>query len=131
MKTKSTKGGSAHFSIKDHFKAIERVRQGLKDAILACPGPSKESGIKHIGAHCCTVSFHTISKIGSWAADSYIFPAQYEALALLVSKGEPDTIIPRLLKALRDAAIKGRDGHSLRLHPEVVANVRKMLKESA
>lgn len=129
MKDKATKGGSAHFSIKDHFKAIERVRQGLKEAILACPGPSKESGIKHIGAHCCTVSFHTISKVGSWAADSYIFPAQYKALAELISKGESDTIVKRLLKALRDGGVKGRDGHSLKLHPEVVANVRKMLKE--
>ena len=128
--TKSTVGGTAHFSIKDHFKAIEQVRKGLQKAILSCPGPTKATGIKHISPHCCTVNFHSISKIGSWAADSYIFPAQYEALALLVSKGESDTIVKRLLKALREGGIKGRDGHTLKLHPEVVANVRNMLKET-
>jgi hypothetical protein len=113
MKTKATIGGTAHFSIQDHFKAIERVRQGLKEAILACPGPSKASGIKQVSTdpHCCVVSSKSLM-CNNWSASTYIFSVQYEALAALVSKGEPQTVIKRLLTALRQGSVKGRDQHN-------------------
>ena len=132
MKTKATKGGSAHFIIKDHFKAIERVRQGLKDAILACPGPSKESGITVRGPRCGTVRFGSLIK-GSWSAETYLFSVQYEALSKMVDKSKPENIIPNLLEALKIGRVRldFNPGNSVVLHPEVVANVRKMLKEEA
>jgi len=134
MKNKPTVGGSVHFIIKDHYKAIQCVREGLKKAILACPGPSKASGIKEISGRpkCCTVS--SSSLVGTiWAAETYIFSVQYEALADLISKGEPDTIIERLLTALKKGKVKPNTatGSTINLHPEVIANVRKMLKENA
>ena len=133
MKKQATIGGSAHFSIKDHFKAIEKVRQGLKEAILACPPPSEKSGIKAISSspRCCSVMSSSLIG-GSWSAESYIFSVQYEALAELVSKGEPQTIIRRLLQALKTGRVR-RDfnpGNSVVLHPEVIANVHKMLKNT-
>ena len=130
MKTKATIGGTAHFSIQDHFKAIERVRQGLKEAILACPGPSSKAGITTLAPRCASVSFSKLVCGENFSAATYIFPAQYKALAELVDSGTPNTIVRRLLKTLNDGAIKLRDQKLIRLHPEVIANVRKMLKET-
>jgi hypothetical protein len=126
---KATKGGKAHFEIRDHYKAIERLRQGLKDAILACPGPSKASGIKTLGPRCCTVSSASLFG-GVMAADSYIFPVQYEALGKMIEVGSPATAVKRLLKSLGKGWVVVNADHRIRLHPEVVQNVRNMLKEA-
>ena len=126
---KKTVSEAAHTEILDHFKAIERVRTGLKDAIKSCPGPSKESGIKTLGPRCATV---TSSKLfgNIWSAETYIFPKQYEALIEIVETGDPQTIVDRLIKALDDGKVRRRAPHTVILHPEVVANVKKMLEGS-
>ena len=132
MKEKPTRGGSAHFAILDHFKAIERVRDGLKKAIQECPGPTPASGIKMASPRCGTVRFGSLIK-GSWSAETYLFPVQYEALAKMVDKSKPENIIPNLLKALKEGRVRldFNPGNSIPLHPVVVAKVRKMLKETA
>ena len=116
-------------SIQSHTKAIAKIRKGLQEAILACPGPSKAAGIKTLGPRCATISSSKLL-MGSWSADTYIFSVQYEALAELVNKGDPATIIDRLSEALDKGKVR-RDfnpGNSLVLHPEVIANVRKMME---
>ncbi len=131
MKEKATRGGAAHFGILNHFKAIERVREGLKKALQECPGPSKESGITMLSPRCGTVRFGSMMN-GSWSAETYLFPVQYEALSKLVDKSKPENIIPHLLQALKSGRVRldFNPGNSIPLHPEVVANVRKMLKET-
>lgn len=124
---KKTVADVAHSEILDHFKAIERVRSGLKEAIKSCPGPSKESGIKTLGSRCASVSSSKLFN-NVWSAESYIFPVQYEALVEIVETGEPQTIVERLTKALEEGKVRRRDQHTVNLHPEVIRNVKKMLE---
>ena len=122
---------AAHYGIRDHFRAIERVREGLKQAMARLPGPTPASGIKVLGHSCCTVNFDSLVA-GSWSAETYIFPAQYEALSKMVlAKGEPQTLVRRLLAALRAGKVEINHSPpcSVKLHPEVIMNVRNMLKE--
>ena len=124
---KKTIASVAQLEILDHFKAIERVRAGLKEAIKSCPGPSKESGIKTIGPRCVSVSSSKIFN-NVWSAESYVFPVQYEALVEVVETGDPQTIVERLTKALNDGKVRRRNQHTVNLHPEVVENVKRMLE---
>lgn len=122
----ATLGGLVISEMRAASRKVMAVREGLRAKILELPGPSKASGIKPLNDQCCIV--RSCKLLNTWSADTYVFAVQYKALSELVSIGEADTILRRLLRVLRDAKMPGHQQGTLRLHPEVVENVRKMLK---
>ena len=124
-------------------RQVRRIKSGLKAMILALPEPSPQSGIKQIAPNVAVVSLSQLAGVKKkslmfggkavgvrtgmdWAAETYNFRLQYEALSELVEKTESKKIIRTLCEALDNAHIQYKM-HKITLHPEVVQNVLNML----
>lgn len=129
---KVTLRAKAHLEVKNHQAAIERVRKGLQIALLKCAGPSKQSGIRQISDKCAIVNSGSLLADMNWSAESYMFSQQYYLLAkTVVGHGDAATMVKRLIATLNEGKIvRGGTGGTLKLHPEVIENVRAMLKEA-
>lgn len=124
-------------------REVARIKRGLASLISKLPPPTPATGIKQVAPNVTVVSLSQIAgvktraqmfggkKVGvrtgsDWAAETYNFQLQYDALVDLVNKTEPEKVIRVLCEVLENAHIQYRT-HKISLHPEVVQNVLNLL----
>jgi len=100
---------------------FDQLKEELKTSILALPDNPK---IQRFGANSFTMSS---SDMGNILSPSYHdFKCQYQAICDLIDYADVVNLIARLDAALTKGTLK-RGNETIKLHPDVVKNVKKIL----
>lgn len=117
--------------IADLAAQIQKIRDEISQKLLSLP---QNPRIKSVGqsGNCFTIKVSDLmggpgNPHANWSASYHDFRTQYRALADLVQRGSPETIISRLKNALdRGSLIAGHQSR-ITLHPDVIDHVRRLL----
>jgi hypothetical protein len=123
-------------SLAQHIQAVEnesrQARADLKAAILALPD---NPAIKRVGESpkCYTVSSSEIFARDNWTARFHDFKTQHQELcdfidAMPYNASSDGDVVARMETVLRRGYLTNPNRERLKLHPEVCANVAKLLE---
>ena len=107
--------------VADLAAQLQTIREEIAQQILNLPQNPRITPVGSVAYSIKMSDFGT----KNWSASYHDFRAQYRALGELVKKSSPETIIPKLKQALDVETVIGP--HRVALHPDVIANVRKLL----
>jgi len=113
--------------VKEAFKSmtadVKTLKRELIKTIKALP---QNPRITPLGDSCFSIK---ASDFGTecWSASYHDFTPQYRAISQLVEQSRLEDVIPRLEAALKKGTIPGNRQSRIRLHPEVIENVRGIL----
>ena len=110
--------------IRKHDMKLAMFSKSLQEAILALPDNPRirrEEG----NPHCFVGSFKDLG--GNWSVEHHDFKKQYEMLAEDLSRSTDS--LATIRRVITDGAIKRKNQHGVKLHPDVRAHLIDLWKE--
>ena len=108
--------------IDKHMEAMKGLNEVLVQQVRSLPDNTRA---KRVASHCLIVSSKDLG--GNWSAEFHDFQKQYELLIEMMVRVPAD----KALQIMRDAAEKGaikQDGfYTVKLHPDVIAHLKRLL----
>jgi hypothetical protein len=107
-------------------EAILKLKEEVADNLKTLP---ENPDIKVINKQCYTIKSSMLSKDLCLDPSYYRFSVQYEALANMIITSKAENVFRKLEESLATGWVSNSSEHSkkIRLHPEVIKNVRGIM----
>lgn len=111
--------------IKELGERLEEIRRVIKEKISSLPGNPRINRLSD-SPNCFVMQSKDLEN--SWSPEYHDFKIQYERIIQEINKAGAFNVINRLREITQSGNVKGLRGHSLRLHPDVVEHLNKLLE---
>jgi len=111
--------------LKESVEKIETIKKKIQEAILALPENDAITPLGNGKVRCFAIKASELLR-GSWSPKYHCFQTQYEAIASLVERAQPENVVGLLFDVIARKSIK-LNGELIQIHPKVAAHLRSLI----